>query len=294
MPDFHTQMLQVRGNCLVQWYRPEYDWNSKFNRNRIMLQNFKGTKTYSGMITKTSAKRIRTAVELLLQVSPARTVTNPYTKNVITHRLSFITLTIPATKHNYTPNEGYRLLLKQFLRYFRENGIMTTYIWKAEFQQRGQLHYHITTNATIDFRIIRKYWNGLMIKNKMLEEYYNEHLHYDPNSIDIHQVHQLKDIQSYLIKYLSKDDQNQTETKGKIWGCSDNIKGKNLYSVELNKANAHKIMKAYNNNTITIKDLEMCSIISCETINPKTLLNKQQLEDLNNYLVNIRDNIKAK
>lgn len=289
MPAFHTEMLQVRGNSLIVWYRPEYDWNSKRNNKHLLFANFKGAKTYSGMITDSTQKRIRKAVELLLQVSPSKKVQNPYTKHIISHRLSFITLTIPDTKKNYTPNEGYRLLLKPFLRYFRENNIMNTYLWKAEFQERGQLHYHITTNAVIDFRLIRKYWNALMIKNRMLEDYFNEHQHYDPNSIDIHQVHKLNNIQGYLIKYLSKTSQNQVETKGKIWGCSDNLKGKSLFSTEMNKTNAHKIMDAYNKQTINIKDLDMCSIINCETISPKQLLDNNQKSDLNNYLISIRD-----
>jgi hypothetical protein len=166
---------------------------------------------------------------------------------------------------------------------------MNTYIWKAEFQERGQLHYHITTNAVIDFRLIRKYWNGLQIKNRMLENYFNTYNHYDPNSIDIHQVHKLQNIQAYLIKYLTKTSQNQQETKGKIWGCSDNLQGVSLYSTELNKTNAHKIQSAYKAQTITIKDLEMCSIISCENISPKQLLDTTQKNDLSNHLIKIRD-----
>jgi hypothetical protein len=290
MPDFHTQMLQVRNNALIVWYRPEYDWNSKFKHGQFLIDNFKNKKTYSGMITDSTKKRMTKAIELLLQTSPNKKVENPFTKHVINHRLSFITLTIADTKKNYTPNEGYRLLLKPFLRYFRESNLMKTYIWKAEFQERGQLHYHITTNAVIDFRIIRKHWNALQIKNSMLDDYFIQHQHYDPNSIDIHQVHKLHNIQAYLIKYLTKTTQNQQETKGKIWGCSDNLQGKSLYSVELNNTNAHKIQSAYKAQTISIKDLEMCSIINCETISPKQLLDNSQKADLTNFLVNIRDN----
>lgn len=289
MSDFHTQMLQVRNNSVIIWYRPEYDWNTKFAHRQFLINNFKGKKTYSGMITPNTRKRITKAIELLLQISPNKKVENPYTKHIINHRLSFITLTIPDTSKNYTPNEGYNKLLKPFLRYFKEKKLMETYIWKAEFQDRGQLHYHITTNAVIDFRIIRKYWNALMIKTGMLETYFSTYDHYDPNSIDIHQVHKLQNIQAYLIKYLTKTTQNQAETKGKIWGCSDNLKGVSLYSTELNKTNAHKIQSAYKAQSISIKDLDMCSIITCETISPKHLLDNTQKAELNNHLIKVRD-----
>lgn len=289
MPDFYTAMLQVRGNSLIAWQRAEYDYRFNSSHKSKVVQNFKGSKTYTGMMTDSTAKRIRKAVELLMQVSPARTVTNPFTKHVITHRLSFITLTIPDISKNYTPQEGYNKLLKPWLRYFKENNTIQTYIWKAELQERKQLHYHITTNSLIDWRIIRKHWNGLMTKNKMLEEYYSRFQHYDPNSTDIHQVHKLTDIQSYLVKYLSKGTQNQEATKGKIWGCSENLRGKSLYSTEMNNINERKILSAYNQKKISLIELENCTVIRCNSIKPESLLDKTQSTKWKDYLQSIRD-----
>lgn len=241
------------------------------------------------MITVSTAKRIRTAVDLLLQISPSKKVTNPYTKAVITHRLSFITLTISDKSKMYTPQEGHKLLLKPFLRIMREKGLMTTYLWKAEFQERGQLHYHITTNSVIDLRLIRKYWNALQQKAGMLNDYYNEHYHFDPNSTDIHSVQKLHDIQAYLTKYLTKSSQNQEGTKGKIWDCSENLKGKKHMSFEMEKANMLKVLKAADSGKLTVKQLEQCAILESQTIKPKSLLTPEQLQQYNDYLLSIRN-----
>ena len=289
MPLFYTGMLQVRNKCCVYWFRPEYDLQFSFTKRTYLISNFKEKKTYSGMITASTAKRIRLAVDLLLQISPSKKVTNPFTKALIQHRLSFITLTIPETSKNYTPKYAHGKILKPFLRYMREKESMNTYIWKAEFQERGQLHYHITTNSVIDLRIIRKYWNGLLIKNKMLESFYEKFGHYDPNSTDIHSVRKLHDIQGYLTKYLIKTEQNQTPTSGKIWDCSANLKGKKHMSFVSEKVNDLKILKASDCEKIKIKDLEHCGIIDCIKIKPTELLSSEQIKKYNEYRLSIRD-----
>lgn len=289
MPLFYTDMIQVRNKCIVHWFRSEYDANQPRYKRTYLHRNFKESKTYTGMITESTVKRIRVAVDLLLQISKARKVTNPFNKKVITHRLSFITLTIPDTTTNYTPKEGHKKLLKPFLRYMREKDLMNTYVWKAEFQERGQLHYHITTPSVIDLRLIRKYWNGLLIKNKMLNDYYDKYGHYDPNSTDIHQVHKLQDIQAYLIKYLTKGSQNQTATTGKIWDCSENLKGKKHISFEMNKHNMKQVLKHADTGNLQVKELEHCAIFESKTIKPTQLLDKDQQAKYNDYLISIRD-----
>jgi hypothetical protein len=293
MPLAYTDMLQVRNKIAVYWFRPEYDNKYGRSKNMFQIRNFNNSKTYTGMITASTAKRIRRTVDLLLQIAKPYKTINPFTKATITHRLSFITLTISDNKTMYTPREGHKLLLKPFLRILREKDLMNTYIWKAEFQERGQLHYHITTPSVIDLRLIRKYWNGLQQKNNMLNEYYNEHYHYDPNSTDIHQVHQIKDIQAYLVKYLSKNTQNQTPTTGKIWDCSENLKGKKFLSFEIDNANRRKILRMADDNKISIKQLEQCAIIEGINFNPTSLLSKTQTDQYNLFLQTFTNNTKG-
>lgn len=282
-------MLQIRNKIAVIWKQNEYERSNFLYKRSHLIRNFNNKKTYTGMITASTAKRIRQAVDMLLQVSPSKKITNPYTKAVITHRLTFITLTISDNIRMYTPQEGYNKLLKPFLRILREKQLINTYIWKAEFQERGQLHYHITTNSVIDLRLIRKYWNALQMKNKMLNEYYLIHNHYDPNSTDIHTVYKLRDIQAYLVKYLSKNTQNQTETQGKIWDASDNLKGKKNMSFKLNQHNIRKIVEETDKGNLQLIELSQCAIIKSKTLHPSILLDVKQRQDYYSYLQSIQD-----
>lgn len=45
----------------------------------------------------------------------------------------------------------------------------------------------------------------------------------DPNSTDIHGLYKIKNVPAYISKYMSKSETNK-ELKGRLWGCSDNLK----------------------------------------------------------------------
>lgn len=147
----------------------------------------------------------------------------------IKHSLSFITLTIPGKERKVEAEEGNKNLLAPFVRIMRQKRNMITYIWKAEFQKNDQLHYHITTPSVIHYQYIKDTWNNLLSSRGLLTEWIKEHPNGFPNSTDIHSVYKKKDISWYLSKEISKTQQDKA-TKGKIWDCSLNIKGRKFFS----------------------------------------------------------------
>lgn len=143
---------------------------------------------------------------------------------------------------------------------------MRSYVWKAELQQRGQIHYHITCDAFVVHTAIRDKWNDLQLKSGLLDEYRSKRGHVNPNSTDIHSVKKIKNIESYLVKYMSKtgtrtkalnrwiekfgkkasEGKNYTtlpknyfkhilnaRTQGKVWDCSKNLKEAKYYTTPL-------------------------------------------------------------
>ena len=182
--------MQIRHSAIVFYSQIV---NPRRNYNKICTE-----KTYTGNITFGSAKRIRKAVDLLLQLSPPRKIYNPIIKKDVNHSLSFITLTIPAKERHLTPYEGNQLLLEKWLRKMRDKHNLKTYVWKAEYQKNGQLHYHITTPSFINWNIIKTEWNNIMYANGMLDEWHKVNPNKSPNSTDVHAVYKCKDIQAYL------------------------------------------------------------------------------------------------
>jgi hypothetical protein len=174
---------------------------------------------------------------------------------------------------------------------------MKSYIWKAELQQNGQIHYHITTNIFIRFDLIRKRWNYLQQKAGLLDSYYEKHGHYNPNSTDVHKVYNDDNIEAYLEKYISKQQEVNPTLKanllnnnsitneqcignmlscssvnctddlsinGKIWDCSQDLKSTKLFTVEMLPANESNIIQIDRSSTIKEVTTDYFSILYFE------------------------------
>ncbi len=260
-------ILQVRDDSYVVYYEPLFARkyaNNLFYRNRML----KVQKTqYSGGMTVGTRKRMARAITLLSQATPGRTIYNEITKQYQYHKLSFITLTVSAQK-NITSRDAYDNLLKPFLGWLRDTKGVKTYIWKLEFQMRGQPHYHITLPDFIHYEEIRKTWNSLQRKAGYLDEYASEHKHFNPNSTDIHNVKYKRNLAHYMVKELAKSvdakrvqaiaivnsliqageipaDQKQKfideytgeelKAMGKVWDCSNNLAGISYFAVPMER-----------------------------------------------------------
>lgn len=77
-----------------------------------------------------------------------------------TFRLAFITLTLSA-KQFHTDEQIKDLMLKPFLHWLTRS-YKSSYVWKAETQLNGNIHFHVTIDTFIHWRSVRAKWNGLL------------------------------------------------------------------------------------------------------------------------------------
>lgn len=267
-------MTQVRAHSLVHYAIPH-------PRPERQYKAFTA-KTYSGKMTKHSQRRIRKTIDLFIQISPPRLIFNEVSKSYQKFQLSFITLTISCSKL-VTPAEGYKNLLAPFLRKMRTLGHVS-YVWKGEFQKRGQPHWHITSNAFIHHTWVRNTWNNLQSKHGYLDEYYQQHGHHGAPSTEIRSVKNLARVDMYLAKYISKEDKNGT-WQGKIWGCSDNLRKGHQFSFSTTFLDDDLISKGIETNTVKIKRFDTFSVTTME--NPKLVLTDERRKELAAHLLNI-------
>lgn len=237
-------MVQIRKNALIF-----YDQYQRAGRKKTEgLKRFKSnttqptittkstvpgheTKTtYSGSVCLGTSKRIKRTVDILCQLSPPKWAVNPVHGYRFKHSLSFITVTIPGEERRVTPKEGNKILLAPFIRQLRKKHCLRTYIWKAEFQKNGQLHYHITTPSIIHYQYIQDNWNNLLSQEGLLKEWSKIHTDRWPPSTQTRSVYKNKDLEWYLAKEISKSIQNN-KTEGKLWDCSKNIRGIKFFSL---------------------------------------------------------------
>lgn len=153
------------------------------------------------IVSSKQAKRIRYYTNLLIDASKSKKVYSKESGKWYSFKVNLITLTLPS-KQIHNDVEIHQKIFKEFIRAWKRVAPELLYIYKAEVQDNGNLHYHLTTNTFIHHRDLRNMWN-----------YYAEKLGYvsrsgldSPNSTDVHSVKSVKKLAAYMVSYLSKKD----------------------------------------------------------------------------------------
>lgn len=272
LPFIIVPTVQLRYKQLLIYNKFHFADNYHSKHKEARIKNLRQQITYTGTVTNGAKKRMSKAIDCLLMISPTKKIYNPIIKKFQSFQLTFITLTIADNTKNYSAKESYKLLLSPFLHWLRVKKNCKSYLWKLELQERGQIHYHITTNEFIEFTEIRNKWNELQLNCGMLEDFKKKFGHTDPNSTDIHAVYKVQDIKKYLLKYLSKTEQNEEKVNGKVWDCSENLKGVQSFEVEYDSLDKDNLLKILDHPKTEHYQNDHCLIIGNKEIKTTSIL----------------------
>jgi hypothetical protein len=193
-------------------------------------------KTYSGKMTVGAKKRLIRSIENLVSTAKRNWIENPATGGLLPFNLGFTTLTIHNPSRMIDDGrETYHNLLSPFLQWLRRTQGVNLYIWKAELQERGMIHYHLLLGSFVHMDKIRAKWNKLQRKHGYLDDYFAVHGHYNAPSTEIKNALENEDIAGYLIKEISKKRQNEDTINAKVWDCSDNLKEMAYFELDTDK-----------------------------------------------------------
>lgn len=154
-------------------------------------------------IGKTSIKKIKTALQWLSEFSRSKTYVS---KNgiKIKYKISFITLTL-ASSQIHSDKEIVKRCLNSWLTNMRTNYGMRNYIWRAEKQKNGNIHFHIATDANPNHYMILYSWNKAQNLLGYVDRYQQSNNSTEqPPSTQIKRANQSHKIDNYIAKYLSK------------------------------------------------------------------------------------------
>lgn len=266
--------LQVRSNSVIAYWLPLNTNHRRFNLQQPQLN------PYSGQVTNHVKRRITSALDLLIQQADAKAAAAAKPGEEKRLSINFTTLTI-ASQKNLEVKEAYDKLLRPWLRYMKDKTGMKNYVWKAEYQARGQVHYHVANDIYLDWKVVRWKWNQLQRKERLLDDFALKHGHFNPNGTDIHPARNVNEALEYMAKEMCKDSQNQISTKGKVWDCSENLK-QGRFSCEMTEFNEAIIDDALQNGFAQKIESDNCVII--KTKEPQKLLSSFQLSGYSNYI----------
>lgn len=194
-------------------------------------------KEHTGIISKKAKRRMLNAIDWLLILSENKTVYKPHTKKKFKFKVSFVTLTL-SSKQIHSDNEIKSELLNQFFVEARKKWSVDKYVWRAEKQLNGNIHFHIVIDKFIPHYRLRAVWNRIQNKLGYVDHYGDEQrvVHHsgftfrkeyakdwsyanqkkayhqgvannwtNPNSTDVHSVTKVRNLSHYLGKYCSKN-----------------------------------------------------------------------------------------
>ena len=197
----------------------------------------------NGFISPKAAARLQTYVKYLFWLSGCYRKKGKKMELICTGKITFLTLSLSAVQidsDNYIKSN----MLNQFITELSKRYHGLLYIWRAEKQKNGNIHFHFLTNKFIHWEIARNIWNRIQAKEGYLQRYQekfsglwfeqylltisnpkinlidvykrrwiqgNNSNWSNPNSIDIVQLKSMKAIYHYISKYMSKNEREPNE-----------------------------------------------------------------------------------
>jgi hypothetical protein len=230
------------------------DWIHDIRKKNKYKQLVEQSKSHNNKVSNQACRKISKAITYLLLMANDKKCYSHMSGKQFKFKISFITLTL-SSKQVHDDNTIKKELLNQFLIEAKRKWKVNNYIWRAEKQANGNLHFHILTDKFIPWTELRDTWNRIQNKLKYVEQYRNNMRAYfkdgyrnrsnlikhwsesdqrkayqkgvstdwaSPNSTDIHSLQFVNKIESYLAKYLKKQTQTG-QTIGRLWGCSTSL-----------------------------------------------------------------------
>lgn len=210
---FITPMISLHHDELYLYGKQEWI-NDRPERNKNSLNNLFDNSNHN-KLSIPAKRKAKKAIKYLLYSANEKKVFNPKFGTSFKFKVGFITLTLPS-QQRHTDKEIKSLLLNQFLIEAKKKWSMVNYVWKAEKQGNGNIHFHILTDKFIPHWELRQCWNRICNKLGYVDEFQKIHKKKNPNSTDIHSLYKIKSVYSYITKYMTKPEhRNKSKVSAK-------------------------------------------------------------------------------
>ena len=266
-------MLQIRRGKVLEYQLTEWNSYAKSEEQLDLINNTKST--YSGEITEGGKKRMKRC--LLLWAESLELYNSKYRHEIKGNekKLVFLTLTLSAVQI-HPDQEIKSKILKPFMRWLRESEGCTNYIWKAEVQKNGNIHFHIIIDQFVRKEDIRLKWNECQDNLRYHERYQTKFGDTQAPSTQIEIVENQEQIERYIGKYISKS-QGCRSIEGRVWEASKNVKSMRYFEIERDTVTERNLQVAVMDKKIKFESLENCNIYNTIDQQVETILSTASL-----------------
>jgi len=262
---------------------------SQYNSNSDVVNQSIEEVQYSGVMTAFAKKRLRRAIQLMVAISLPKEAQHFKTGKYFKFRVNFITLTLPFEQGEHTDKSIKSLALDPWIKRMKRKRGLKSYVWRAEKQANGNLHFHIITDTWIHYQAIRDDWNECLQRFGYIDKFQERHGHRNPNSTDVHAVWRIKNLAAYFVKYMSKNSKGCDVINGKLWDCSENLKVKDACEVLLEGTDLERWDRSRNVENARVIDDPNFSIVFLDGEGFEKIVTGDLREKWTAYLKRIRE-----
>ena len=178
----------------------------------------------------------------------------------IKKHLGILTLTLPARQmHSDKYLKRYALML--FIKDLKKQFPTLNYLWRAEAQANGNIHFHIIIDEFIDKTIIDKLWYRRMQLLGYIDAYKGKTGKDNPPMCNVESLRDKTSAGAYVAKYFSKKDDRRM-IEGRVWGCCDKIKEMEIPEMNVNETELNELLKETENNFFDLYITSYCVILT--------------------------------
>lgn len=217
----------------------------------------KSSRKANGKVSEHAKRKLSKAIDYMLLLAREKSVKEKVYGKMVRFRLAFITLTLPSTQV-HDDKEIINSCLNQFLVECKKHYQVNRYIWRAEKQKNGNIHFHLLVDTFIPWNELQNRWNRIINKLGYVDRFQEKNGNKRPNSTDIHSTRKVKDLKKYLAKYMTKNEQPEQESTnpsteyneqtGRIWSCSHDLNNISGLKMVLDSETETEIKKVISNS----------------------------------------------
>lgn len=298
-------VIQVRPYGLLVYERTEWFIKKRkedrepanHNPNRFQNKADGKVKSYTGKLSPYARKKLKRSIQLLVASSVPKEAPNFKNGKLFKFKVNFITLTLPASQGQISDKTLKSQCLDNFIKRCKRKYKLKSYVWRAERQGNGNLHFHIITDCYIHYEKMRNDWNSCLHALGFIDRFKEKNGHSNPNSTDIHAITGIKNLTQYFCKYMAKDELTQEKAmniphkshsykmirrskhklylkacktekecliEGKVWDCSKNLKVKKNCELLLESEVRHQWETALNDPEVKTVGNNIFTILLCD------------------------------
>ena len=136
-------------------------------------------------------------------------------------RFTFLTLTLPVNQQ-HSDQEIKSRCLDNFLEIMRKKYKVFEYVWRAEKQANGSIHFHLILDRYIPKSFADKSWWSSLNLLGYIDAFEKQHGHRRPPTNKIECIKSKKQVMCYVVKYVAKIDDSPA-VNGRLWYTSKSL-----------------------------------------------------------------------